>query len=185
MEEEMKYCAGLQKDFLKVCNSKYEQDEYYYVIMGVNYDSYDNVYFTTTDIYVDVPRLMNVRERGLFGSTRTVTKEVIQKEKVGIYAIRNRNGIYEMTTGKKLSLNGQSNSIHCFGISRVSDNCLETVSRDLQLLDSNPKYKQQYINSLMALNSQGINVHKKYDEMRREQNANLQYLRRYKLQNNQ
>ena len=35
MEEEMQYAKDLKENFLKIRNSQYTGDEYYYVIMGI------------------------------------------------------------------------------------------------------------------------------------------------------
>jgi hypothetical protein len=183
MEEEMQYAKDLKENFLKIRNSQYTGDEYYYVIMGIDYDSYDFVYLTTYDIYIDTLKMMSVLKKGLFG-TRRVMEECPYKERVGIYAIKNRKGIFEMTTGKRLSVTGESNAINCFGINKISDNGLESVAKDLELLESNALYREQYVSKLLSLSNGVRKTQEIYKEKQKENNSHIQYLKRYKLPDN-
>ena len=184
MKEEIEYSWELKKNFLEVRNSQFKGEEYYSVIMDIDYDSYDHIYYTPNFIYIDTRRMMDVKERGIFGSVYWVKKEVPMREQVGIYAIKNRNGLFEMTTGKELTLREKNNSIRCFGINRISDNGLEKVANDLKLLNSNPKYKNQFINSLMLMNNNVTKKYKMFEEYERSKNSNIEYLKSYKLPHN-
>ena len=184
MEKEIEYANNLRKQFLEICNTKSNQDEYYSVVMGIDFDSYDFTYYITQDIYIDVLKVIDTVEKGFLGIKRNVKKETMFKQKVGIYAIKNKNGLFEMTTGKKLSISGESNAIQCFGVLKISDYSLNGVAKDLKFLESNLLYKNQYINKLLSLSDGVYNTNRKYDEIRREKNSDIQYLKSYKLPNN-
>jgi len=183
MDREVEHAQKLRKIFLEERNKPFVQNEYYSVVMGIYYESYDSYIVTTENMYLDVPSIMEVTERGFFGPKK-VRKEVVRKEPVGIYAVKTKNGIYEMVTGKKLSLTAGPNTLQCFGVNKLTYNCLDSVSKDLQLLESKPQCKAQYIKELLTLSERVKTSRQCFDEYEREKNNNLDYLRRYKLPNN-
>ena len=183
MDREIEYAQELKKQFLEEKNKPFKENEYYLVIMNIDYDSYDSIMLTTTRMFVEVPSIIETTERGLFGPKKVI-KETMCKEPIGIYAIKNRNGIFEMTTGRKLSVSGEANSIHCFGINKLTNNSLVDVSKDLQLLESKPLTKKQYINMLLSFSDIALKRQKVFAEAQKENDYNMQYLKKYKLPNN-
>ncbi len=182
MDREVEHAQQLRKEFLEERNKPFVQNEYYWVIMNIYYESYDSMIITTQNMYIDVPSVMEVTERGFWGPKK-VRKEEVHKERVGIYAVKTKNGLYEMVTGKKLSLTGEPNTIQCFGINKLPSSCLQDLSKDLQLLDSKPQCKEQYVKELLTLSQRAKTTRQHFDEYEREKDDNLQYLRRYKLPN--
>ena len=46
MDKEIEYIKEQRENFLKICNKEFKQNEYYNIIMNIDYDDYDNIIMT-------------------------------------------------------------------------------------------------------------------------------------------
>jgi len=181
----VEYAGQLRSDFLNIKNAPYVGDEYYYVILSVSHDSYDGIYSTSYLVKVDVT---HYKYKSFFGVQFAVSNGETNKQYLGVYGKKTINGIYEMVTGKELSVNGKSGAINCIGVSKVDDYAINKVVSDLKLVDSDPGIKQRYIASLMNASAKALEFNRFCDnstlQKQQEQESNIQYLRSFKFPRN-
>lgn len=171
----------LEKDFLKICDSKFENDEYYKIVSDVYY--YDGVSTYDYSVAIKVPETYYAQCFNWLGNEKTVRKERLVNKLVTIYAVRNSTGIYEMVTGKKVAIYGHCGQFYCYGVQKQHD--LKDIEKTLRFLESNPEYKEQYTREL-ALLSNNVWEHRKRiaereEAEQRENDSAIQYVKSYKV----
>ena len=129
------------------------------------------------------------------GVLKSRTKQVTQNEKIGVWAVKKADGIHEMVTGMKIYPIPSENHLCCCGIEPIKDKEIIALAEDIQYLDSNINYKNQYIrhlNAVVADNWKNYFEREKIKEEARQrpiieaqkQEAAKQFLKAYKLPNN-
>ena len=155
--------AKPRNEFLTQRKNSFEKIKYYRVVMDI--DTYDNISFIDK---------ISVK----------VSQSTID-EKLGVYAMQTENGIFEMVTGKKLTVIGETDSISCIGIRELGENEYETAGRCLVILRDNAETKKQYINILNNLSKKSHEINEAYiefiDKQQKEKKEALQYFKSYKL----
>ncbi|WP_292474824.1 hypothetical protein, partial [Methanosphaera sp.] len=140
-------------------------------------------------------RIVPVEETGFWGNKRVVSKLTNCDVKIGVYAVKKPDGIYEMVTGMKLYPIPSENHLCCYGIDSIEGMSIVNLTNDLQLLNTDVRYKNQYINEL---NKATAKVWYDYFERKREEDDQIQasriaaqqqaeayqYLKSYNLPNN-
>ena len=185
MEETLEYMRALRENFLNMRNKPFSKEEYYKVVMDAKYDSYDHFYSSTTKLYIEEPQMVTYKTEGFLGFPKTVTTKSSHKEWVGIYAVKKKNGIYEMVTGKELTVTGKNNNlIYCMGIEKLFESEMSEAGKHLKYLESNPDYKKQYINRLQELSEAAYTKTTTYEEAASKKQSNeeasIQYLKSYR-----
>ena len=185
MEETLEYMRELRENFLNMCNKPFSKEEYYRVVMDARYDSYDHFYSSTTKLYIEEPQMVTYQKEGFLGFPRTVTMQSTRREWVGIYAVKKKNGIYEMVTGKELTVTSKNdNSIYCMGIEKLSEPEMAEAGKHLKYLESNLDYKKQYINRLQELSEEAYKKTTAYEaasaKKKSNEEASIQYLKSYR-----
>lgn len=185
----------LKDDFIKIYNKPYTQDEYFKVIISTGYDYVDYAvdgFYKTTDVTVEVQKPGPVEVTGFWGNTKTVIKPTSHNERIGVYAVKKADGIHEIVTGMKLYPVPSYEHLCCYGIELIRDDDVVKLAGDLQLLNSNVKFKNQYITTLNIYTTAAWNDYfareKRKEEERqapiikaqREAEA-FQFLKNYKL----
>ena len=175
-----------EKNFLEMCNSKLEEDEYYKIIIDVG--EYDGSVWTTESITFKVPSTRTYEEKvfNCFGKVKIVHKPILLDKKIGIYALRDKTGLYEMVTGKKITVYGYSGQLYCYGAYREKD--LVKIGNDLKFLDANPQYKSQYIDSLISTSELIYSTRRALDQqqqiIQQKKDSTIQYVKSYRRPHN-
>lgn len=186
----------LANKFIEIWNRPYTQDEYFRVILNIEscWDDY-NEWYHGSHVCIKMLRIVPVEETGFWGNKRVVSKLTNCDVNIGVYAVKKPDGIYEMVTGMKLYPIPSENHLCCYGIDSIEGMSIVNLTNDLQLLNTDVRYKNQYINEL---NKATAKVWYDYFERKREEDEKIQasriaaqqqaeayqYLKSYNLPNN-
>ena len=142
--DRLKEMEELKNYFMHIRKAKYDGEKYYKVIMNVT-DGWE--YTSRIDkIPIEYWDYKNVKGYNIFGQLVDKKKWTKVVRFVGIYAVKDKDGIHELVTGELLTPYGEQGKLYCCGLVEVDD--VAKIGKDLMFLD-NSNSKFQYIKSIV------------------------------------
>ena len=184
-----------RKEFENYREEEFKEKRYYYVIMDIyNIGGTINTFvheeceigLTKSEVYADVNAKKSIFDRIRKNKNKSKIEE--KPRSFNIYAVKTEEGIFEMVTGKRLSIYGEDNSLACMGLIPIDgDEKFVKLANNLKFLEVNPAYKKAYIEKLGELSGKALSLSVDYDEKIQNrintQTEAVQYLKAYKLPN--
>lgn len=188
------------KEVMTVSADRCKEGFYYVEIYGSIHESRVGSYVLVKDkIELDIEKTRDVTKKTFFG-TKTVQEKYYDTKIIGIYAKKEKEGLYEMVTGRRLTvtdkmhdsvgfelgINDTKEPLYCIGIREIySEEAYARAGMDLQYLEENPEVKEQYIEKLNKLGEEAKKLQQEYEKQVNDKETAKTFFKRYKPGNSQ
>lgn len=188
------------KEVMRISADRRKEGFYYVEIYGSTREMLMGSYVLVKDeIELDIEKTRDVTKKTFF-RTKTVQEKYHDTKNIGIYAKKEKEGLYEMVTGRRLTvtdkmhdsvgfelgINDTKEPLYCIGIREIhSEEEYARAGMDLQYLEENPEVKEQYIEKLNKLGEEAKKLQQEYEKQVNDKETAKTFFKRYKPGNSQ